>query len=900
MKKTNQVAGHITVPKIENGLIRAHGYMALLMVVVSALFGIAVAIKFNWPDFLGGSSVMTWGRLRYCHTQGIFFGWLGNAFLAFFYFAVPRLTMRPITNPRLGWFLFIVWNFFMVLPGWILMLIGFSQPLEWAEFPILIDYIVIFCFLMLIYQFVMPFLKGKLSNLYVTGWYILGAILFTTLAYPVGNLVPEFLPGAQGATFSGLWIHDSIGLWVTPIAVGIAYFVIPATTGRPIYSHFVSMIGFWLLFFVYPLNGTHHYIFSSIPMEAQMGAIVASVYLGMDVILVVTNQLMSLRGSSGKVAANLPLRFTWAGIIFYLIVSMQGAMQALMPVNRLVHFTDWVIGHSHLAMLGFASFAAIGGLLHVWKNTVGCRYNKSLANWSFWLLTIGLGLMVVDLTIAGMVQGQLWQSAATWMDSVNASRIYWMTRTISGIPVLAGFICLCISITTGKKIVAQEDIPESEEMKRAIAIEAPVALSGKKGGFLGRLSSAYVYTGIAGIGFFALSFIVLAVWPSKELEYTIAETKPDYAINMTDSELRGRSVYAREGCAYCHTQMVRSTDYDVRRFGPVSRAWESDGDYPQMWGTRRIGPDLARESKRRPTDWQMTHLYDPRYVVPRSIMPRYPWLFNGSANSPTQEAVDLVAYIESLGRNAQLAGLDLTAIEAESSENITSGQDLEKTDIHSVMDNSQIPLDKGNAPMLLGNWTKDERAALAEEGRKLFVNNCAGCHSAPGTGKAPAAESLFPKPKELEHIHLSDKLLSQVLWNGVKGTAMPSWHEMSLRDLRALAVYVDQLSQAKYERPEPLVGKKLETAQNLYAQNCALCHGKNGAGDGLSAGALAPPPTNFQQELPSVEHATESIKYGMPGTAMVHWRDELTEPEQKLLVDYVRSLFLIDNSNMSK
>lgn len=96
-----------------------------------------------------------------------------------------------------------------------------------------------------------------------------------------------------------MWIHDAVGLYVTPLALAILYIVIPEVTRRPIYSHFLSMIGFWLLFLVYPLNGTHHYVFSSIPMEAQAGAVVASVYLGVDVILVVTNLLLSLRQRRG-------------------------------------------------------------------------------------------------------------------------------------------------------------------------------------------------------------------------------------------------------------------------------------------------------------------------------------------------------------------------------------------------------------------------------------------------------------------------------------------------------------------------------------------------------------------------------------------------------------------------
>src|SRR3981189_1730310 len=440
------------LPSIEYDLIRAHVFASLVTLLISVLFGILVSTKFTFPEFLGGHGWLSWGRLRYNHTQGIFFAWLGNAFLAFFYYAVPRLSNRPVLSRKLGWFLFCIWNFAVVLPGWVLVAAGFSQPLEWAEFPLVVDAFVVLAFILMVFEFVLPFLRARLSDLYVSGWYIIGGIIFTMLAYPVGNFVPELVPGAKGAAFSGLWIHDAVGLFVTPFAAAIAYYVIPATTRRPIFSHFLSMVGFWLLFFTYPLNGTHHYVYSAIPMAAQKGAIVASAYLGMDVTLVVTNLLLSLRGSSGIASKDVPLRFVWFGVICYLLVSLQGSVQALMPVNRFIHFTDWVIGHSHFALIGFASFVALGGIAHLWQRIPGTRYNERMMNWSFWLLAVGLTLMVTDLTIAGLVEAQVWQSSAPWTDSVRAVGSYWLVRTLSGLPILAGFVLFWISLVTGPRL----------------------------------------------------------------------------------------------------------------------------------------------------------------------------------------------------------------------------------------------------------------------------------------------------------------------------------------------------------------------------------------------------------------------------------------------------------------
>src|SRR6516162_3453870 len=144
----------LDVPATESGLIRAHGLAALAMVVYSALLGLTVALKFHWPDFLGDQAWLTWGRLRYGHTQGIFFGWLGNAFLAFVYYAIPRLTGRPVTSRGLGWLLFAAWNLGVVVPGHILVQAGYSQPLEMAEFPIVTDVFVMLAFVLMVVQFV--------------------------------------------------------------------------------------------------------------------------------------------------------------------------------------------------------------------------------------------------------------------------------------------------------------------------------------------------------------------------------------------------------------------------------------------------------------------------------------------------------------------------------------------------------------------------------------------------------------------------------------------------------------------------------------------------------------------------------------------------------------------------
>jgi cytochrome c oxidase cbb3-type subunit I/II len=873
--------------QVDRQLIQAHGLAAIAMLLIAVVFGILVSLQFFLPDLTGDVAALSWGRLRYSHTQGIMLGWLGNAFLAFLYHAVPVLTGHPVTSRRLGRWLFGIWNLGVMAPGWLLVLGGFSQPLEWAEFPLVVDAVVVLALALALIQFLPPFFKRGLQNLYVSSWYIIGALVFTLLAYPMGNVVPEVVPGAEGAAFSGLWIHDAVGLFVTPLAVAILYYVIPATTGRPIFSHFLSMLGFWGLFFLYPLNGTHHYVFSVIPMAAQQGAIAASALLGVIVVIVVTNLLLSLRGA-GLFPKDIGLRFVAMSTIFYLIVSVQGSVQAQMSINRSVHFTDWVIGHSHLAMLGFATFAAIGGLIHAWQRIPGARYNARALELSYWLLVVGVGIMVVDLTIAGILEARVWLAGAAWLESVRAARPYWIVRTLSAVPIAAGFISLLAGLVTGPRNAepAQAETPsrgggastERDRFVSAAAASAGAALGGAAPGRV--LLMSYTVAAIAGVVFFAMSVSLLGIWPSRVLATQTARAAPPNPIGLTAAELRGRAVYAREGCAYCHTQQIRYTDADIDRFGLPTLAWETQFDYPQLFGTRRIGPDLSRVGSVRSEDWNYAHLFAPRSVVPLSIMPAYEWLFDGTPVQPRQAARDLVAYLETLGRARELAWPEGDAAARAALPN----------DRWTRMAFGDGPLNANPAKTRRGGEVPDLGSpAAGPDGNALWAENCAGCHGQTGRGDGPAAEWLLPAPPDLSLREYTLARLAEIFWNGVDGTSMPAWRDRPLADLAALAGVVQSFSRVG-DNAEPSAAE-LETGRTVYDANCAQCHGDEGRGDGFAANELPVPPTDFGGVRPDLAESLRVLAVGIDGTSMAPWTDRLSPDEMLAVSHYLRRFF---------
>ena len=387
------------------------------------------------------------------------------------------------------------------------------------------------------------------------------------------------------------------------------------------------------------------------------------------------------------------------------------------------------------------------------------------------------------------------------------------------------------------------------------------------------LRMAYLAAFVAGIGFFMLSVAWLGVWPARVLEEQARAFGPTAALALTASEQRGREIYAREGCGYCHTQQVRFTAADQARFGAPTLSWESRRDVPHMLGTRRIGPDLSRASGTRSEDWHLVHLYNPRLVVSQSVMPGYPWLFDGGADQPTQAARDVVAYLESLGRSRLLA--------AEGSSEV-------------VTVNPASTRRTGALPVLPAEpraMPRDE--ASATEGAKLYSRHCASCHGVDRRGNGPGAVGLLPAPTALDDRWYSRERVLEALWHGVPGTAMPAWRDLPLDDLNLLAFYVqyptsyfrdDRVSEAR--APDAT-----ERGARVYAANCAQCHGPTGAGDGSAATSLPRPPTNFRQQKMGFFGVINVLEKGIPGTMMAPWGSRLSREDMAAVAHHIRGLF---------
>ena len=362
-------------------------------------------------------------------------------------------------------------------------------------------------------------------------------------------------------------------------------------------------------------------------------------------------------------------------------------------------------------------------------------------------------------------------------------------------------------------------------------------------------------------------------------------------------ERLGRGVYIREGCWYCHSQYVRPVAGEDLRWGPVSEAGEYAFDLPQLLSTRRIGPDLTRVGLKYGDDWHYAHLWDPRLVVPDSIMPSFKWLyarlrlpvttteagptlppspalrpyFTMKADTPIPLYPNAAGHtfvpppssgpwpldgppqIDLKGFGTEPPSLSTVTLVLPSAETIGLVRYLQKLGTNrgawrEVFEPHLVNISDINV---------SPREDLLVLGREVYRARCAGCHGSTGDGNGPAATFLFPRPRDFtlgvfkfrttpSGSLPTDGDLYRTVTRGVRWTAMPTWHELPGKERLAVITFIKTFSNRwKEEKPEPpeVIGDAPKATPLLIARGkdlyqkakCFQCHGKSGKGDGESA-----------------------------------------------------------------
>ncbi|MFT3743053.1 MAG: cbb3-type cytochrome c oxidase subunit I [Pyrinomonadaceae bacterium] len=414
---------------------------SLVYFAIVGVVALIIAAKFSFPSFLGTIPQLTYGRLRPLHVNGMLFGWLLACDMALMYYIVPRLCGVKIWSEKLGIATVALWNV-IILGAVVSLLMGWNQGWEYAELPTPLDVGVVVAWIMFGINIFMTVANRKYKAMYVSLWYAMGTILWTAFVYLTGNFATLFTTGVNQANLNWMYVHNAVGLIFTPVGLAIAYYFIPKSSNTPLYSHKLSMIGFWSLAFVYVWTGAHHMIHGPISQWLQTITIAFSVMLLVPVWAAVYNFFSTMKGQWHQLRENVSLKFLMSGVVFYLLTCFQGPMHSLRAVNAIVSKTDWIPGHAHMAVLGAFSFFAIAGVYYVVPRMFKTElYSNALANWSFWLFLVGGLGFFVTLWLGGFWQGWQWNNPAIpFIDTVVALKPIWHTRLASGFLMFGGIV----------------------------------------------------------------------------------------------------------------------------------------------------------------------------------------------------------------------------------------------------------------------------------------------------------------------------------------------------------------------------------------------------------------------------------------------------------------------------
>ncbi len=623
----------------DNKTVKFFAYATIIWGVAGMVAGLLAALQMYLPVMNFNLPFTTFGRIRPLHTNAVIFAFVGNGIFTGVYYSLQRLCKARMFSDTLSKIHFWGWQLIIVLAA-VTLLAGFTTGKEYAELEWPIDILITLIWVIFGINMFGTIIKRREKHLYVAIWFFIGTWVTVAMLHIVNSIeIPVTLfksyswyAGVQDALVQWWYGHNAVAFFLTTPYLGLMYYFLPKAANRPVYSYRLSIVHFWALIFIYIWAGPHHLIYTALPDWAQSLGTVFSIMLIAPSWGGMLNGLFTLRGAWDKVREEPVLKFMVVAITCYGMATFEGPLLSIKSVNAISHYTDWTVGHVHIGALGwngFLTFSVLYWLIPRLFNTQ--LFSKKLAETHFWIGTLGILLYAVPLYWAGFAQSSMWkqfteegQLKYQFLETVTHIIPMYAMRSIGGALYLVGFIIMIYNIV---KTVKQGSYIGDET-----AQAAPLALTtddhDSKGYWHRKVERrpfqmlivSLLLVSIGGLVELIPTFVIQSNVP------TIASVKP-----YTPLELHGRDIYIREGCYTCHSQMVRPFRDEVARYGEYSKAGEFVYDHPFQWGSKRTGPDLAREGtlkKRQADSWHYNHMLEPQQMSPGSIMPSYPWLFD--------------------------------------------------------------------------------------------------------------------------------------------------------------------------------------------------------------------------------------------------------------------------------
>ncbi len=632
----------------DNKIVKHFAIATVFWGIIGMTVGLWIALELVFPQLNMGVPQLTFSRDRPIHTNAVIFAFVGNGIFMGVYYSLQRLCKTRMFNDTLSKIHFWGWQLIIVLAALTLSM-GITTSKEYAELEWPIDILITLVWVIFGINMMGTIMVRRERHIYVGIWFYIATLVTVAMLHIVNSLaIPVSLTksysmfgGVQDALVQWWYGHNAVAFFLTTPYLGLMYYFLPKAANRPVYSYKLSIVHFWTLIFLYIWAGPHHLLYTALPHWAQTLGTAFSIMLLAPSWGGMVNGLLTLRGAWDKVREDVVLKFMVVAVTAYGMSTFEGPMLSLKNVNAIGHFTDWIVAHVHVGALGWNGFLTFGILYwlipRMWRTTI---YSKSLANFHFWIGTLGILVYAVPMYWGGFTQALMWkdfnpdgQLTYTFLETSTQLKGMYALRSIGGTLYLIGVFMMAYNLF---KTAAQGSFLANEEVE---VPEMPKKYNKPRSEFWHRplerrpiqfMVLALIMVIIGGVVELVPTFLIKSNVP------TISSVKP-----YTPLELQGRDIYVREGCYTCHSQMVRPFRSETERYGEYSKAGEFVYDHPFQWGSKRTGPDLAREGVgwlKKPDSWHYIHMLDPRSLSTGSIMPAYPWLHEDEIDTASTPA----------------------------------------------------------------------------------------------------------------------------------------------------------------------------------------------------------------------------------------------------------------------
>jgi cytochrome c oxidase cbb3-type subunit I/II len=629
----------------DNKTVRNFAIATIIWGVVGMTVGLWVALQLVFPTVLNLQPYFNFGRIRPLHTNAVIFAFVGNAMFMGIYYSLQRLLKARMFSDVLSKIHFWGWQLIIVAAA-ITLPLGYSTAKEYAELEWPIDIAITIVWVIFGFNMFATIIKRRERHLYVAVWFYIAT--FVTVA--VLHLVNSFeLPvtlfksyswyaGVQDALVQWWYGHNAVAFFLTTPFLGLMYYFMPKAANRPVFSYKLSIIHFWALIFLYIWAGPHHLLYTALPNWAQSLGIVFSFMLIFPSWGGMINGLLTLRGAWDKVREDVILKFMVVAVTAYGMSTFEGPMLSLKSINAVAHFSDWIIAHVHIGGLGWNGMLTFGILYWLLPRMYKTElYSKKLANVHFWLATLGILFYAIPMYWAGFQQVAMWkqftpsgQLKYQFLETVTYMAPFYAMRALGGTLYLTGAI---IGMVNYFKTISKGTLIANEDAQAPALEKTYTQHTGEHWHrWIERRPTPFLLLSlivilIGGLVELVPTFLVKSNIP------TISSVKP-----YTPLELQGRDIYTREGCYTCHSQMIRPFRSETERYGEYSKAGEFIYDHPFQWGSKRTGPDLAREGSgnlKKSNTWHYNHFEEPNSISTGSVMPSYAFLIDDNLDTAT-------------------------------------------------------------------------------------------------------------------------------------------------------------------------------------------------------------------------------------------------------------------------